>query len=145
MPHGSNSVYPVSFPNVTNSGDERFVAEIGDGTLIGYKYFDFKDMAAICITVRSETDENRVVFNGPIRLDERCESGEADAAEEKNSQMYIDIKLNPEGETVGKIILDAADKWKEYQATVKIPDGESGLYFICHGSGCIQIKGFRFV
>jgi hypothetical protein len=145
MPHGSNSVYPVSFPNVTNSGDERFIAEIGDGTLIGYKYFDFKDMTAICITVRSETDENRVVFNGPIRLDERCESGEADAAEEKNSQMYIDIKLNPEGEMVGKIILDAAAKWKEYRATVKIPDGESGLYFMYHGAECIQIKGFRFV
>ena len=39
MPHGSNSIYTIEFPNVTNKGEDRFIAEIEDGTLIGYKYF----------------------------------------------------------------------------------------------------------
>ena len=28
MPHGSNSIYTFPFPNVTNIGDERFIAEV---------------------------------------------------------------------------------------------------------------------
>ena len=41
MPHGSNSIYAFPFPNVTNIGDERFIAEVENETLIGYKYFKF--------------------------------------------------------------------------------------------------------
>ena len=41
MPHGSNKIYTDSFPNVTNCGEDRFVGEIQDGTMLGYKYFQF--------------------------------------------------------------------------------------------------------
>ena len=77
MPHGSNSVYKMPFPNVNNLGDERFIAEVEDGTLIGYKYFDFKAVKHIGVNVRFENDDNRVVFDGPVRLDERCLEDEA--------------------------------------------------------------------
>ena len=36
MPHGSNRIFEDSFPNYTNDGEERFIGEISDGTLIGF-------------------------------------------------------------------------------------------------------------
>ena len=53
MPHGSNKIYGDSFPNCTNIGEDRFIAEIGDGTVIGYKYFDFNGKVNFTVTARS--------------------------------------------------------------------------------------------
>lgn len=58
MPHGSNKIYTDSFPNCThrddpNRGRERFIGEICGGTVIGYKYFDFKGAVTFSVTVRS--------------------------------------------------------------------------------------------
>lgn len=55
MPHGSNKIYTDSFPNCTHSGDDRFIAEIGDGTVIGYKYFEFKGTVKFSVLTRSES------------------------------------------------------------------------------------------
>ena len=52
MPHGSNKIYTESFPNVNNDGDQRFIAEIADGTLIGFKYFDFQGNTTLQITYK---------------------------------------------------------------------------------------------
>lgn len=53
MPHGSNSIFTISFPNVNNCGEERFIDEIKEGTVIGYKYFDFCGNNKITVTVKS--------------------------------------------------------------------------------------------
>lgn len=58
MPHGSNKIYTDRFPNCThrddpNVGRERFIGEICDGTVIGYKYFDFKGTVTFSVTARS--------------------------------------------------------------------------------------------
>jgi hypothetical protein len=179
MPHGSNSVYNVSFPNVTNCGEERFIAEIEDGTLIGYKYFDFHGIAGIQILARQETDKNRVIYEGPVRLDERCtelpaeeaattkelaelaETAEATAANESVALTAtasalketaataevsaIEVRLQPNGPSIGKIVLGAADTWTAYQTQVKVPDGVHALYFIYHGQHRIQIKELQFL
>lgn len=52
MPHGSNKIYTHSFPNVNHDESGRFIAEIADGTLIGYKYFDFDGAKKLSLTVR---------------------------------------------------------------------------------------------
>ena len=54
MPHGSNKIFTESFPNVTNSGDERYIGEICDGTLIGFKYFEFGKSEKLGIVFRGE-------------------------------------------------------------------------------------------
>ncbi len=41
MPHGSNKIFTEHFPHVTHAGNERFIAEIENHTLIGYKFFAF--------------------------------------------------------------------------------------------------------
>ena len=71
MPHGCNCIYAEEFPNVTSKGDERFIAEIEEGTLIGYKYFSFEEPTRLSVKVRFENDRTKVVYSGPTRIDER--------------------------------------------------------------------------
>lgn len=52
MPHGTNRVYTHSFPNVNHDEGGRFIAEISDGTLVGYKYFDFKGGERLTVKTR---------------------------------------------------------------------------------------------
>lgn len=161
MPHGSNSVYTMPFPNVTNLGEDRFIGEIEDGTLIGYKYFEFQGVKEIGVKTRFENDDNRVVFDGPVRLDDRCTEDEArlhekDAKLDGNtiSSNYIEIRIAPEGESVGCILTcdrmsdnkEGADSftWHELVGDVSIPDGIHPVYLIYHGSRKIQLKEILF-
>ena len=147
MPHGSNSVYQTEFPNVTNIGEDRFIAEIEDGTLIGYKYFNFENVNTVSVTARIETAENKVVYNGPIRIDERCVSDDKDEVRtEKHADTapMLEIYLEENGEKVGEISIGNSAEWTEYRSDVKIPDGVHALYFVYHGSEKIQLKEIAF-
>ncbi len=55
MPHGSNKIYTDSFPNCTHKDEDRFIGEICNDTIIGYKYFDFKGGVKFSVTARSES------------------------------------------------------------------------------------------
>lgn len=169
MPHGSNSVFVTSFPNVTNIGEERFIGEIQDQTLIGYKYFQFDTEKRIGIRARWETEQNRVVFNGPVRIDERCEK-DSESLEEKLSEKmnrqsaketdavpYVEIRLKENGAAVAKIMLGneaqgdfESDKkeddfvWREYLSDVSVSKGQHALYLIYHGEKNIQLKEIFF-
>ena len=68
MPHGANRIYDFSFPNVNHEGDEVFVAEIADGTMIGYKYFDFDRVTSISLCCKGEADGRFEIFAGERRL-----------------------------------------------------------------------------
>lgn len=54
MPHGSNSIYRAHFPHVSHEGEELFIDEISDGTMIGYKYFDFTGKTLLRLACRCE-------------------------------------------------------------------------------------------
>ena len=41
MPHCTNTKLDVDIPYITHGNDERYIANIKDGTRIGYKYFAF--------------------------------------------------------------------------------------------------------
>ena len=58
MPHGSNKIFTESFPNVTNSGEERYIGEICGGTLIGFKYFEFGKAEKLGIVFRCEKNSD---------------------------------------------------------------------------------------
>lgn len=147
MPHGSNSVYQTEFPNVTNIGEDRFIAEIEDGTLIGYKYFNFENVNTVSVTARIETAENKVVYTGPVRVDERCVSDDKDKVRTEmhpNTSPVLEIYLEENGEKVGEISIGNSAEWTEYRSDVKIPDGVHALYFVYHGSEKIQLKEIAF-
>ena len=92
MPHGCNCIYKDEFPNVTNKGNERFIAEIEDGTLIGYKYWNFAKPTSMTVTVRPENEDTRVIFDGPERVDERSvidKGAEVNAAGEQYFDVFV--------------------------------------------------------
>lgn len=148
MPHGCNSIYQIEFPNVTNCGDDRFIAEIEDGTLIGYKYFEFNDVHAISVTARIETDENKVVYAGPVRIDDRCKdennNNDIQAAANKTVSPTLEIRLSENGVKIGEISIGNSTSWAEYKTNVDIPDGKHPLYFTYHGTEKIQLKDISF-
>ena len=147
MPHGSNSVYQTEFPNVTNIGEDKFIAEIEDGTLIGYKYFNFENVNAVSVTARIETAENKVVYSGPVRVDERCVSDDTDKIRREmhpNTSPVLEIYLEENGVKVGEISIGNSAEWTEYKTNVNIQDGIHALYFVYRGTNKIQLKDFSF-
>lgn len=156
MPHGSNSVYPIPFPNVTNLGTDRFIGEIEDGTLIGYKYFDFKNATEIMVEARPESALNRPVFDGPIRLDERCnltpeQIKEMSCAEVKDPESAenacFEIRISEDGPSVGTIEIPYSKgtlDWKSYRGNLSMEAGVHPIYLIYHGSFKLQLKSIHF-
>lgn len=150
MPHGSNSIFQISFPNVTHQGEERFIAEISEGTLIGYKYFSFRNVTRIGVMARIETEDNKVQYKGPLRLDERV-TEKADRHHQirrpgmPSEQPVLEIRLTETGDPVGEILLDEnAEEWTKFWGNAEIPDGESALYFVYHGTQRIQLRDICF-
>lgn len=147
MPHGSNSVYQIEFPNVTNIGEDRFIAEIEDNTLIGYKYFYFENIDCITVIARIETKENKVIYTGPARIDERCVLDDNDilkVEKQENTAPVLEIRLEENGSKIGEIRIGDATVWTEYKTNISIPKGVHALYFIYHGSPKIQLKEIAF-
>lgn len=152
MPHGSNSIYTLPFPNVTNIGEERFIAEIQNNTLIGYKYFDFKNVQKLGVTIRKETENNKVRIDVPKRTDKRCDDEIKRCMDYKDNseaqdESYIDILIEEKGESVGRISIpdDCDGKWYKFIGDVNITDGVHSLYFVYHGKDMIQMKSFDFI
>lgn len=152
MPHVSNCFINDTCPNVTHFNDDRFIGEIGDETLIGYKYFDFKNVKKISVCARVETDNNKYISNAPERIDERSELPEFKrrawtGERKKYEKNTIEFKLDPNGKTVGTTEVIRTDDelaWSVFEADVDIPDGVHALYLIYHGNNRIQIKDIIF-
>ncbi len=150
MPHGCNSIFKESIPNVTNIGDERFIAEIEEGTLIGYKYFDFQNVSSISVVARMEDESNKVIYEGPVRTDERSAEFEFKnhtirKTGQASKKPLLELRLEEEGEAIAFIELDEGNpNWNTYTTTVKIPNGVSAIYFIYHGASAIQMREIGF-
>ncbi len=172
MPHGSNSIFKDNFPNITHLGEDRFIGEIENDTLIGYKYFSFSSVKIISIQAREETPENLVVLDAPLRVDERTDQegfeqanapagdgfgndswgiGDADSQATGSDGAAIagafDIRLTPDGESVGRIEVPVAEDpmaWISCEGEVTIPDGTHALYLIYKGNKKTQLKTLTF-
>lgn len=153
MPHGSNSIYKIDFPNVTNLGEDRFIGSIEHGTLIGYKYFRADSDVRVGVEVRMETDRNKPVFSGPARIDERnFDDGvrrdnyaSADAADEG----FFEVRTKIDGEAIAVIPIDdnEADdiKWNRFLSDKALPAGEYAVFLVYHGKKKIQFKTLLFI
>lgn len=156
MPHGCNSIYQVAFPNVThkvrvnNNGEEitdRFIGEIEDGTLIGYKYFCYSNSNELTVCARVETENNRVVYDGPLRVDVRSNSAAPEEAADNKYQTgdkYLEVRITEDGPVVGRIEIGDSDEWTSYSGQVEIPDGVNGLFLTYRGRQRIQLLNIQF-
>lgn len=160
MPHGSNSVFQISFPNVTHKGQERFIAEIEDHTLIGYKYFECRSVKQFGIIYRMETEKNRVIFDGRYRTDIRSQDDEnfANTYAEKDTLTDIvkprqstenapqfGICIDTAENEIGTLLLDEkAEDWKKVTVQIEIPDGVHALYLVYKGQAKVQLIEIHF-
>ncbi len=114
MPHGSNSRYTESFPNCTHRGEDRFIGEIKDGTLIGYKYFEFD--GAVKLTLRLRCTEN----------------GRFDILKEIGGEAAASVKIFP------------ASDWTDFSAELDMGTGIYPLYLKYSGEGEAELKEISF-
>lgn len=147
VPHGCNTVYGASFPNITNKGDDRFIAEIDDDTLIGYKYFSFEGLKRVGIEYRFENDENRVVFDGPVRIDERSEEDNRRVSSRviaSEGEDILSVSFAEDEKGKDSVRLDKNYEWTKAYIDVDIKDGTYPLYLRYNGPSKIQIRTVSF-
>lgn len=114
MPHGCNKIYTDSFPNVNHEGEDRFVSEIADGTLIGYKYFDIQD-----------NKEFKIVYRGNA-----------------NGKLVLTTKID--GEKIGEFDIKATSDWTELTTDAAFTNGATAIYLKYSGEGMFDIKEIAF-
>lgn len=97
-------------------GDEvyGYIAEISNSCTIGFKYFQYENVAEIRIVARGYAD------------------GE------------FEIKVSPEGNVLARIPVQYRNMWQEYTARVDMPDGVYPLFLTYRGNGTAQLKSVEF-
>lgn len=114
MPHGSNSIYQASFPNVSHEGDDIFISEIADGTLLGYKYFSFERNCRLNITCRG------------------------------NAHGMLVITHSIGGAQLGEFAIEPSKEWATVTADAAFEDGTHALYLTFYGEGMMDIREIMF-
>lgn len=114
MPHGCNKIFTDSFPNVNHEGEDRFVSEISDGTLIGYKYFEIKGNQELKITYRG------------------------------NAEGTLAVTTEENGKVLGEFHIENKSDWTEIAANVLFEDGIVPIYLKFSGTGMFDIKEISF-
>ncbi len=101
---------------VVEDHHQQYITDIMDGTIVGYKYFDFKDVSEIMIEVRGKFAGTLTVSTTP---DESGKIGEAE------------VDLN-------------TDTFENYCISVDVADGKRPLYLIFSGEGRMDLIRFGF-
>jgi len=114
MPHGSNKIYSEAFPNVNNEGEDRFVHQISNNTLIGYKYFDFNNVQSLRIQYRGQG----------------------------NGSFSVMQEMN--GAVLAQIDLTETTTWKSVEVPVPFKNGKYALYLVFTGEGMYDLKEIGF-
>ena len=110
------------------------------------------------MNVRYETDDNKVVYEGPVRVDERCENQDqlkdADGVNDKKCSAsdvqnhgYFDICVTEDGESIGRVDIPLSDdmsEWRWCENRVDFPEGVHAVYLVYHGRRKVQLKDIRF-
>ena len=98
----------IDFPYMTSVEGERYITNIKNDTLIGYKYIALKDTKRIGITYRS------------------------------NNKGMLEIKSGMDGETVAVMKLEPSTFWKTEISNVSFSENDRELYLLFRGEGCVD-------
>ncbi len=105
-------------PRVTQDGKDGdeidgHIDGIRDGSIIGFKDFDFKGVSSISITARGYASGT------------------------------FEVCTTWDGEPLAKLHIENTNIWWKYTAPISIPDGVHSLYFRYTGGGNPHFKGFE--
>ena len=109
------------------SADSCYIANITDGTVIGFKYFVFDGGEGEV----GESGENSV---RKIALTTRA-----------YGRGLFEIRTSPFGEVLGTVSIVSANVWTAFHGEVKIPGGTHALYFTYRGGGTPQMLALEFL
>ena len=109
MPHTSNQQQTVCIPYIGSEAEERFIRDISDGTLIGYKYFSFHDLQNVTLTVKG------------------------------TGTGLFEVRDEPNGTVLGQTSVQPSAHWKEYTIPISPLSGIRPLYLSFHGEGLLDL------
>lgn len=112
MRHGSNRKKAYEAPMVTSKEDTRFVGNIGNKTVIGYKYFNLGEHVELTVSIRGD-------FAGTIEI-----STSMDAA------------------PVAAIHLEPSSDWRSFCTKLPVKQGTYPIYFRFSGRGKAELLEF---
>ncbi len=102
MPHGTNKRLEEHFPNVShgeyNGVTERYIDEIGNDTLVGFKYFDFKGNDTLTLAIDAKT---------PAR---------------------VEVSTAIDASPIGEIEISPTNGFESFSASLDFPKGKGALY-----------------
>lgn len=110
MPHATNTVVNADIPYVTHGNGERYITNIKDGTLIGFKYF---------------------AFDGPVRISVRTRG-------EGNGNYILSTDESRAGRLLGKIPVRPSKDWEDFETEIEAR-GKHALYLRYEGSGAVEL------
>ena len=114
---GQNGFDMKDYARITQDGKDGddepgYIAQITDGTIVGFKYYDFKDVTKITLKVRAYAQgafEIRTEWNGPA---------------------YATIPV------------ENTNVWEKYTSELHIPDGVHAVYIAYVGGGSPSLLSF---
>ncbi len=107
----------LRLPHIVCKNDERIISEIEDGTMIGYKYFNFDNVTKIGVLYRSM---------------------------EQGARGELLLRTEMDGETAVTIPVGDAKEWKKAEGVSVIPNGTYPVYLFYSGEGSIELKEIYF-
>jgi len=110
---------PDRTPRITQYGADgdtgpAYIASIGDGTVIGFKYVDCAGVADLALTTRGY------------------------------SQGAFEVRTALDGQPLGRVPVENTNVWTTFRAGVAIPDGIHALYLVYRGPGNANLLSIRF-
>ena len=112
MRHGTNQKKGYDAPMVTSRSGERFVGNIGNKTLIGYKYFSLKENTELTVSVRGN-------FAGTM-------------------EVMVALDAAP----IAAIRLEPSSNWRSFSTKIPVKQGTYPIYFRFSGKGKAEMMDF---
>ena len=112
MPHTSNGKVKKPMPKVTHNGEERYITDIRNRTLIGFKYFVFEKECTLRLVYRSEED------------------GE------------MEICVREDGPAAAILPIEKGTSWHSSETVLQGIRGTHPLYFRYQGNGSVDLLEF---
>lgn len=103
------------FRRITEEDGEVFVRDIDNGTVIGYKYFDFCGRTEISLKVRG------------------------------NAKGKIEIATSETEKSIATLDVSPSVNWHELKVTVELPKGKMPLYLRYKGKGKLDLSEIKLI
>ena len=146
MPHATNTAVNADIPFITHDADDRYITNIKNGTLIGFKYFDLAGASELTVRVR-RTDVSALPFETPA-----AGKAPAEGAAQAKCGSFILASDEACSVPVGGILLrpgrENGREWISFRGTLNLQGVEnphySALYLKYVGEGPIDLLDIAF-